>query len=185
MAWIRMINEQEADTELAAVYDQVKGSRGKLSNIMAVHSLLPQTMQAHMDLYLTVMFDASGLSREEREMIAVVVSTANRCPYCINHHAQALRHYWNDEERLIAFVADYASADVSPRMQAVLDYAYRLTKAPNEVLETHVERLREHGLGDPDILSVNLIISYFNFVNRIALGLGVEFSADEIRGYQY
>ena len=184
MAWIRTIKEDEAGPELATVYQRVKGSRGKLSNILSVHSLLPKTLQTHMDLYMAVMFDASGLSREEREMIAVVVSAANQCPYCIQHHTEALRHYWKNEERLAAFAADYQGIDLSPRMRAVLDYAAQLTREPNGVAEKDIASLREQGLSDENILSVNLVTSYFNFVNRIALGLGVEFAPDEIRGYR-
>ncbi|MDQ3522084.1 MAG: carboxymuconolactone decarboxylase family protein, partial [Gemmatimonadota bacterium] len=63
-------------------------------------SLHPAAMQAHMDLYMAVMFQRSGISREERELIAVVVSAANRCAYCVSHHAAALNAYWKDQERV-------------------------------------------------------------------------------------
>ena len=89
MAWIRVVDEGEADDELQTIYQQVKGSRGRISNILSAHSLNPPALQAHMDLYMAIMFGPSGLSREEREMIAVVVSSANQCPYCIEHHAAA------------------------------------------------------------------------------------------------
>ena len=183
MAWIRVVGEDEADEELNAVLRDVVGGRGKLSNILAVHSLLPATMKAHMDLYTSVMFGASGLSRAEREMIAVVVSATNECSYCVRHHGAALEHYWKDEERVSRFAEDHRSAEVSKRMRAVLDYAEKLTASPASVRETDIEHLREHGLSDADILSVNLIASYFDFVNRIALGLGVAFSEEEVSGY--
>lgn len=185
MAWIRVVNESEAGEELLKVYQQVKGSRGKLSNILSVHSLNPPALQAHVDLYMTIMFGSSGLSREEREMIAVVVSSADRCPYCIQHHAAALSHYWQDEDRLKSFIDDYRTIDVSPKMEAVLDYAFKLTTAPHAMVETDVQQLRDCGLTDEDILTINLIASYFNFVNRVALGLGVAFSPEEVEGYKY
>ena len=185
MAWIRTIDENEAGDDLRKIYQQVKGSRGKISNILAVHSLHPPALQAHMDLYMAVMFGPSGLSREEREMIAVVVSSADRCPYCVQHHSAALSHYWKDDDKLTLFVDDYRAIDLTTKMEAMLDYADRLTKTPHAMDETDVQRLRDCGLPDEDILTVNLIASYFSFVNRIALGLGVAFTADEIEGYKY
>jgi len=185
MAWIRVLDEHEADEELNAVYAEVKGSRGKLSNILSVHSLHPPALKAHMDLYMSIMFGKGDLSREEREMIAVVVSSADRCPYCIQHHAAALHHYWKNEAKLAAFVEDYRSIDLTPRLRCMLDYADKLTRRPHEVREEDVEALRAQGLADADVLLVNLIVSYFNFVNRIALGLGVSFSEDEVGGYKY
>jgi uncharacterized peroxidase-related enzyme len=185
MAWIHVIDEDEAGDELRAAYEAVKGSRGRLSNILAVHSLHPKTMMAHMDLYLTIMFGPSGMTREEREMIAVVVSATNRCPYCTRHHAAALDHYWKDEEKLARFIEDCRSVDLPSRMRAILDYAARLTERPIDVEEADVVRLKEEGLRDEEILTVNLVVSYFNFVNRIALGLGVEFGEEEIHVYKY
>jgi len=185
MAWTRIVNESEAGDALRKVYQQVVGSRGKISNILAVHSLHPPALQSHMDLYMAIMFGPSGLSREEREMIAVVVSSADKCSYCIQHHSAALSHYWEDSAKLAAFVDDYRKVDLTTKMKAVLDYAFKLTTKPHAMTEADVERLRKNSLADEDILTVNLIASYFNFVNRIALGLGVAFSADEVEGYKY
>lgn len=142
-------------------------------------------MQAHMDLYLSVMFQRSGVKRPEREMLAVVVSGLNNCSYCVNHHAEALNFYWKDRERVNRFVADYRQADVSPRQMAMLDHAVKLTRNPGEMSESHLQPLRDAGFSDADILDITLIVSYFNFVNRMANGLGVDFSEDEVRGYQY
>ncbi|MCK4570500.1 peroxidase-related enzyme [Candidatus Bipolaricaulota bacterium] len=185
MAWIRIVEESEADDELRKVYQQVVGSRGKISNILAVHSLHPPALRAHMDLYMAIMFDPSGLSREEREMIAVVVSSTDQCPYCIQHHSAALSHYWKDDDKLATFIDDYQAIDLTPKMEAVLDYAFKLTTTPHAMAETDVQRLRDCGIPDEDILTITLIVSYFNFVNRIALGLGVSFTPDEVEGYQY
>jgi len=185
MAWIRVVDENEAGQDLRKVYEKVKGSRGKVANILAVHSLHPPALQAHMDLYMAVMFGPSGLSREEREMIAVFVSSADQCPYCIQHHATALNHYWKSDEKLVAFMNDYRSIEVSPKMRAILDYAEKLTTTPYAMVEADVQRLRDCELADEDILTINLIASYFNFVNRVALELGVAFTPDEIEGYAY
>lgn len=185
MAWIAVIEEEQAGSELKAVYDKIKGKRGKVANIMKIHSLNPKAMLAHSDLYMTIMFKKSGLTREERELIAVVVSAANRCPYCVNHHAEALNHFWQDDEKVKRLLEDYSALELEPKQQTLVQVAEKLTLNPSMVESKDLDKLREHGYSDHEILNINLIISYFNFVNRIALGLGVEFSQEEVAGYQY
>lgn len=185
MAWIDIIGYEKAEGKLKKYYDDIKDSRGKLAKIHKIHSLNPESMKNHMDLYMNIMFSKSGLKRQQREMIAVVVSTANNCKYCINHHAQALNYYWKDKEKIQKFVENYRYLDLSDKMISMLDYANDLTKRPNKVNKNYIDRLKKNGFTDENILNINLIVSYFNFVNRIVLGLGVEFNEDEIKGYKY
>lgn len=185
MPWIQTIPEPDADGDLRAVYDRISGARGKVSNIMRVQSLHPEAMRAHLDLYLAVMFERSGLRRAERELIAVVVSAANGCAYCVRHHAEALRVIWKDDALVARAVEDYRALELSERERALCDYADALTRAPAAVDEAAVERLRAAGLTDRDVLDANLIASYFNFVNRVAEGLGVVFTEEEAGGYRY
>lgn len=81
MAWIRVIGEEDAEGELERLYDQLTEPWGGVDNILKVHSLNPPSLAAHFELYRTVMRGRSGLSRAQREMIAVMVSAANRCHY--------------------------------------------------------------------------------------------------------
>lgn len=185
MAFIDTVDEQAATGELKEVYDKLLRSRGKVANIMKVHSLNLSAMQAHMDLYLAVMFGRSGLKRAERELIAVVVSATNGCAYCVQHHAEALNNYWKDSERVRHLTRDFRHAGLSGRETAMLEYAVKLTNAPETMAEADVAALRAQGLEDGDVLDLNLITSYFNFVNRIALGLGVDVSPEEVSGYRY
>ena len=183
MSRITEISPDDATGELKALYDRIAGERGKVANIMTVQSLSPAAMAAHLDLYLALMFRESGLSRPEREMIAVVVSATNRCEYCVNHHAEPLRRYLRDDERVDALIRDWRSANLSDRERAMLGYAERLTVDSATVADDDVDGLRDEGLSDQDILDAAMIAAYFNFVNRIANGLGVEFNPDEIQGY--
>ena len=184
MAWIQEIQESEATGLLKKIYDEIKEKRGKISNIMKIHSLNPNVMQNHIDLYVNLMFGKSGLSREEREFIAVIVSVLNNCEYCIRHHTEALNHYWKDKKKIEKFIDDFNSIELSLRLQYILDYVFKLTNNPSFVKETDIVNLRNSGFLDKDILDINFITSYFNFVNRIALGLGVEFTDEEIKGYK-
>jgi len=185
MAWIEITDESSATGDLEEVYESITRSRGKLSNIMRVHSLHPAAMRAHLDLYLQLLFSRAGLSRAERELLAVVVSATNGCSYCVRHHAEALNAYWKDEDRVQTVIDDYRHADLTLRLRAMLDYAVLLTRQPSATAEDHIHHLRDVGFSDREILDVNLITSYFNFVNRIAEGLGVVFTNEEARGFRY
>jgi uncharacterized peroxidase-related enzyme len=136
-------------------------------------------MERHLGLYTHLMFGTSGLSRADRESIAVVVSAANNCSYCVNHHAEALSHYERDNSRLRRLVSDFQFLDQPDKKARMLSYALKLTTSPSQVSEQDIEELREVGYSDRDILDINLVSAYFNFVNRIALGLGVNYSEDE------
>lgn len=184
MSWIAEIEENEAEGELATLYSELREKRGKVSNILKVHSLRPDSMQHHLDLYLGIMFGKGNLGRRQRELIAVAVSQANLCDYCVSHHMEALVRYERDPEALAALHASVADAPLTLADRAIIDYALKLTRAPYAVQESDIQRLRDTGLDDADILHVNLVAAYFNFVNRIALGLGVPHSDDEVKGYR-
>lgn len=186
MAWIRTIEPEAAGDELRAVYHRVTGERGKLSAIMQVQSLSPRAITAHMDLYQTAMFTPGGVSRAERELIAVVVSATNRCRYCVSHHTAALMAYWKDDARVRQASENWRALEgLSPRERSMLDYAEALTREPSTVGRERYEAMRQAGLGDEEVLSVNLVVAYYNFVNRIAEGLGVELDPEEVGGYRY
>jgi len=184
MSWIDEVEVADADGKLAEIYAELIEKRGKVSNILKVHSLNPDAMGNHLDLYMTLMFGRSGLSRAEREAIAVVVSATNECAYCVNHHAEALRRYIEDNETLDMLMAADGLETLEPRLSNIVRYAEKLTSAPGAMTESDLGELRAVGLSDSDILDLSLIVAYFNFVNRIALGLGVTYSAEEMRGYR-
>ena len=183
MSWINEIEVSDADGKLAEMYAELIRKRGNVSNILTVHSLNPDAMEGHLDLYMTLMFGKSGLSRLEREAIAVVVSAANDCAYCVNHHAEALRRYIKDDETLELLSTADGLETLEPRLSNIVRHAEKLTSAPGAMTESDLGELRAVDLSDKDILDLTLIVSYFNFVNRIAVGLGVDFSADEMSGY--
>ena len=184
MSWIDEVDVDDAEGKLEAIYAELLKKRGKVSNILKVHSLNPEAMANHLDLYMTVMFGASGLSRAEREAVAVVVSATNECAYCVNHHAEALRRYIKDDETLELLMSADGLETLEPRLSNIVRHAEKLTSAPSAMTEIDLGELRAVGLTDKDILDLTLVVGYFNFVNRIALGLGVSFSTEELGGYK-
>jgi uncharacterized peroxidase-related enzyme len=183
MSWIKEIEVDEAEGELADLYTELIKARGKVSNILKVHSLNPGALQNHLDLYMTLMFGKSGLTRCEREAVAVVVSASNDCEYCVNHHVESLRHFVDEEDTLNLLATADGLETLEPRLSNIVRYAEKLTTAPGAMTESDLGELRAEGLSDEDILDLTLIVGYFNFVNRIAVGLGVDFTDDEKRGY--
>lgn len=188
MAWIREVDQEEVEAgdneELAAIYADLVKKRGKVANILKVQSLNPKSMQGHMDLYMSIMFSRTGLSRAESEMIATVVSQANFCEYCKSHHGETLNRYWKDMDKVKALTDGYKNIGLSEREVAILDYSIKLTTRPGNMAESDIDLLRDMGLDDQAILNVVLITSYFNFVNRVAMGLGVDFNEEELAGYK-
>ena len=186
MAYIKVIQHEEAEGRLKKIYDDLVKSRGKLAEVHKIQSLNPESIAAHMDMYLKIMYGKSPLKRYQREMIAVVVSAANDCDYCIRHHGEALHFFWKDEEKVNQLSIDYYSIDLSEKDILFCKFAQKLTVDPNfEDKNELINQMKSLGIEDREILDLTLVISYFNFVNRMVLGLGVDLEEDGGGGYKY
>lgn len=186
MAFINIIEPEEASGDLLKIYDKLKTQRGKLAQIHKIQSLNPDTIMKHMDLYMSIMFSNSPLSRARREMMAVVVSAANSCGYCQLHHGEALHHYWKNRDSITQLRQDFEKLDLGTVDKQLCRLARKLTRQPGCIEENEdIEPLKSGGLTDRAILDAVLVISYFNFANRMVMGLGVEPDAEEARGYHY
>lgn len=179
MAYIKVIEPHESEGELKEIYDDLIKSRGKIANVHTIQSLNPKSIVNHMDLYMTLMYGKSPLKRVLREMLGVVVSKANNCEYCQKHHLEAVQHYWKDNERCQIFLEDFTKAGLTSTELLLCDYAYELTLNPDKVNnKNYISPLKNTGLSDRAILDATMIISYFNFVNRIVMSLGVYVEED-------
>lgn len=183
---IKIIEPEEATGRLKEIYDDIVKKRGKLADVHKIQSLRPESIVHHMDLYLEIMFSKSELSRAEREMMAVVVSAANGCEYCQLHHAQALNHYWKNDEKINNLRIDFENAGLSTRELVLCSFANLLSVRPEAYAdEKYFGPMKKIGLTDNGILDATLVVSYFNFVNRMVLALGLEAEEDELKGYKY
>jgi uncharacterized peroxidase-related enzyme len=185
MAWIRTVEADQAEGKTKEVYDQILRERGHVANIFLVQGAEPGILRHHLNMYVDLMIAPGPLTREEREMIAVIVSAANHSAYGAIHHSEALESVDKDPSALYNLVKELTAKKESPREKAILAYAAKLTLDPKAVTEDDIKDLRDAGLTDGEILRANLIASYFNFSNRIALGLGVELEKGEARTYKY
>lgn len=155
--WIESIAPADATGELKDLYDRIGGARGGVAHIHQAQSLNPKALATHFELYKAIMFQPSALSRADREALAVTVSRANSCDYCVAHHGAALRQL----------------GDQSSLPPEVFDWAARLARKPETASEADIAVLRAAGLTDRAILDAILTVAYFSYANRLVLALGL------------
>lgn len=186
-AWIKMISDEEADSDLLDALQLARTPHGTVDNVMRVHSLRPNTMRGHVLLYRAALHDdANTLPMWLQETISSYVSILNHCDYSLANHWANARHLINHEVRADAIEealrarrpeSVFDGADL-----ALLRYAEKLTLQPGEMEQSDIESLRAAGIDDGQILEANQIIGYFNYVNRCLNGLGVS-TENDIVGY--
>src|SRR5579872_6827927 len=159
------------DDDIKAVFAKCVEKLGFVPNVLRAYSFRPQKARNFMAMYNELMLGPSGLSKLEREMVAVVVSSANRCYYCLVAHGQAVRKLSGDPELGEMMVMNYRVARLTSRTRAMLDYAWKLTTTPFEVNAADREGLRAAGLNEEDIFDLTETIAFFNLSNRMAYGL--------------
>ncbi len=174
ICWIKVIEPEEAKGKIKEVYDKIREKRGYIANVFKSHSLNPESLESHLDLYMNLMFGSSPLSRADRELIATVVSFLNKCKYCTIHHSEALKRYIKDDVIIAEILKDFDGSSLDERRKEMLKFVRKITLQPNEITEEDIENLRKKGYEDREILDIVLISAYFNFVNRIVLSLGVK-----------
>lgn len=185
MAFIEIIDYEYAEGRLREIYDDIIAKRGKLAEVHKAQSLNPETIVQHMNLYIQIMFGSSPLKRYQREMIGVITSVANNCAYCQVHHCEALNHFWKDKDKVELLRKDFEQAGLNTNDALLCRYARKLTENPSHITRVDAAQLKEAGLSDRAILDATLIVAYFNFVNRIILGLGVELEDHKGSGFNY
>ena len=144
---------------------------GFLPNVLAAYTFDESKLRAFIGMYNDLMLEDSPLSKLEREMIAVVVSSANRCYYCLVAHGQAVRQISGDPQLGEMMVMNYRAAELKPRQRVMLDYAWKLTETPRLADETDRKALAKVGFSEDDIFDINETIGFFNLTNRMAHGL--------------
>lgn len=175
MAFIDYIPYENASEGLKNIYSKYGGKTKTPANIIRISGSNPPSMQAHIDLYRSIMFQKSDISRHQREMIAVVVSSINECHYWITHHWNALHSLGGVEETLkTELTQNFRTANITEQEILILEYAEKITKEPSNITKDDVTKLLENGFSETAIHDIVQVTSYFNYVNRIADALGIE-----------
>ena len=151
-------------------FDICQDKLGMVPNVLQAYAFDIDKLNAFTTFYNDLMLASSGLTKLEREMIAVVVSSINRCFYCLTAHGAAVRELAGDPILGEQLVMNYKAADLAPKQRAMLDFAALLTTASATVEEADRQTLRDHGFTDRDIWDITSVAAFFNMTNRVASG---------------
>lgn len=183
MSWISIIQYNQATSQLKRIYDRIKGPNNNVDNVMLIHSLRPHTLIGHMTLYKQVLHNSNNtLPKWYLEALGVYVSYLNTCDYCLDHHFEGFKRIYPDPDQADLF----KETVVNDRLQDFFDdkyfagaqYAKKLTLHHHTITKADIDKLREAGFPDGEILEINQVVSYFNYVNRTVVGLGVNTDGD-------
>jgi uncharacterized peroxidase-related enzyme len=164
-------NEQTLPEDIQTIFADMRAKPGFVPNVYRAYSLRPQQLRGFIALYDAIMTEDSGLTKAEREMIAVAVSAQNHCFYCLTSHGAVLRIRSKDEVLADTIAANYRAADITPRQRAMLDLAVKITVDSAAVGEQDLAALRDHGFSDEDIMDIIQTAALFNYSNRVASAL--------------
>lgn len=183
MGWIKTIGYDEAGPKLKRIYDRIKGPDDTIDNVLSVHSLRPHTLTGHMTLYKSVLHSANNtLPKWYLEAIGVYVSHLNKCSYCVDHHLAGLRRLLQNDDKGDLFweaIKNEVLEDFfESKYRNGMNYAKKLTLQLDRIIESDIDRLKTSGFTEGEILEINQVTSYFNYVNRTVLGLGVTLKGD-------
>ena len=153
---------------MRAYFDKCTEKLGFVPNVLKAYAFDMPKLEAFVALYNDLMLAPSGLSKLEREMIAVAVSSHNRCYYCLVAHGAAVRSLADHPILGELMVMNYRAARLDRRQRAMLDFAVKLTALPWEIEESDREALREAGFTDRDIWDIAAVAGFFNMSNRVA-----------------
>ena len=153
---------------MAAYFKKCQDKLGFVPNVLLAYAFDMVKLEPFVAMYNELMLGNSGLSKLEREMIAVAVSSQNRCYYCLTAHGAAVRQYSGNPLLGEHLVMNYRVARLNKRQRAMLDFAVKLTASPWSVEEGDRERLRRVGFTDREIWDISAVASFFNMSNRVA-----------------
>ncbi|MDD7972576.1 peroxidase-related enzyme [Roseinatronobacter alkalisoli] len=147
---------------------------GMVPNVLRAYLFDIAKFDAFVGMYNDLMLGDSGLSKLEREMIAVVVSSINRCWYCQVAHGAAVRELSGDPALGEAMVMNYRAAPLDTRTRAMLDFAALVTESSAKVCEADRDALRAQGFSDRDIFDIIAVVGFFSMSNRMASAMGMQ-----------
>lgn len=170
--------QAELSQEMQAYFAKCEEKLGYVPNVLLAYAHDDAKLSAFAALYNDLMLAPSGLSKLEREMIAVAVSSVNRCYYCLTAHGQAVRQLSGDPVLGEMMVMNYRAAKLSQRHRAMLDFAVKLTETPHLVEEEDRQALRAAGFGERDLWDIGAVAAFFNMSNRMASAVDMRPNAE-------
>ena len=174
MTWVRTIEWSDAEGQLREAYDWQAAALGEPAEFTMLGSMYPAIVEERLRLYRVVENCESSLTPVERQAAAWVASLLNGTAHCASGLELKLRSLGLDAATMDAISSDPAGAAVTDeRLGVIVGHAAKLTMSPTEMSEADLEELRSVGLDDLDIVDLNNMVSYYNYINRVVMGLGL------------
>ena len=161
-----------------AYFAKCEEKLGLVPNVLRAYSFDEKKLRAFTDMYNDLMLGDSGLSKLEREMIAVAVSAVNHCYYCLTAHGAAVRQLSGDPAFGETIAMNYRAADLTEKQKAMLDFAVKLTESPDRIEEADRAALRDAGFSDRDIWDIASTVGFFSMSNRVAAAVDMRPNAE-------
>ncbi len=154
-----------------AYFAKCEEKLGLVPNVLRAYAFDEKKLRAFTDMYNDLMLGESGLSKLEREMIAVAVSSVNHCYYCLTAHGAAVRQLSGDPTLGEMMAMNWRAANLSAKQKAMLGFATKLTERPDTIEEADRQALRDAGFTDRDIWDIASTAAFFNMSNRVAAAI--------------
>ncbi len=171
---LKIPSPRRLDVEIKEIFARCIEKLGFVPNVLRAYTLRPDKFHHFRNYSNALMLGDSGLSKLEREMIAVTVSSLNHCYYCITAHGAAVRQLSGDPSLGEKVAMNYRAAPLSARQRVMLDFAAKLTETPDRIEEADRQRLRESGFSDEDIFDICDVTGFYNMTNRLASGVDMQ-----------
>ena len=165
---------KDGEDQVKNYLEIVEQKLGFIPNVLAAFAKFPKQFEGFTKLYNALMLGESGLTKLEREMIAVTVSSENHCFYCLVAHGSAVRELSKDPQLGERIAANFRSAELPKKHEELLNFTKKLTKDPSEIVENDRKKLRDVGYTDRDIWDISAIVGLFNMTNRLASATEME-----------
>lgn len=167
-SWLNLPAEHEMDKDVQDLVAMFGGD-----NWARALTVAPKSMRRFTDFIQSLFAeDGTDISLRDRELVAVAVSRANGCGYCVGHHSFNLGEIIGDKSEAYKFALEPRFANLSARDMAMVGFAEKVTKSPSDIREEDIEALRGHGITDQNIAEILETTGYFNFANRMFLAMG-------------
>jgi uncharacterized peroxidase-related enzyme len=161
----------QLDEDVRAAFETIEREHGLLPNVLKAYSFDQEKLRPFMQMYNNLMLAESPLTPLEREMIAVVVSSINRCVYCLTTHGAAVRHLSGNPVLGELLAMNYRTAGLEQRQRAMLDFAVKVTESSHTIGDADRDKLIESGFDERAVWDITAVAAFFNMTNRMSSAL--------------
>ena len=172
MPFVKEVEEAQADPQLREMYSKIEQGLGFLPHYFKTLGAMPAVIQAQLAMNDAIMQDGA-LTLVVKEQIGLVVSGINSSAYCIMFHMELLRRFGVEKTLARKLSSDYENAAVEPKVKVLFRFADKLTRHPDDIEESDTDELKKSGWSDDVVRETVLTVAYFNYINRVSLGLGL------------